>query len=341
MKKKIAIILTAVFVFIAASALVIGLTAKKPNNVIRVNEVTHSIFYAPFYIAINNGYFEDEGLELELVNGGGSNNSMNALLSGEADIALLGPETTVYVASGESTDQPKMFAQLTKRDGSLLIAKTPTTNFQWTDLIDKTIIGGRKGGVPAMTIQYVIEQIAGLEIGTDPGQVNLRTDVEFNLTASVYEGTDAEYCTMFEPSASALVAAGKGHIVASIGEESGEIPYTGFAAKQSYMNANSTKIEKFIRAIIRGYRFLTSAPIADVVAALEPSFPSTSAATIQTSIQTYINIDAWSSTPVMSEAAFDYLQDVMINAGELEEKVAFADAIDTAFATKVLTELNS
>lgn len=340
MKKKIAIILIAVFVFLAASGLAIGLATRKTSNKIRVNEVTHSIFYAPFYIAINKGYFKDEGLDLELVNGGGSNNSMNALLSGEADIALLGPETNIYVAGGGSTDTPKMFAQLTKRDGSLLVSKTPTNNFQWSDLVGKTIIGGRKGGVPAMTLQYVIEQIAGLEIGTGPNQVNLRTDVEFNLTASVYEATDAEYCTMFEPGASALVAAGKGHIVASIGAESGEIPYTGFAAKQSYMNKNPQIIEKFIRAVIRGYRFLTSAPISEVVDALVPSFESTSRETIQTSIQIYISIDAWASTPVMSETAFEYLQTVMINAGELQNRVTFESAINTSFAAKVLAEMN-
>lgn len=340
MKKHIAIILSVVLVVMFASVLIVALTTRKNNNVIRVNEVTHSIFYAPFYIAINNNYFEEEGLTLELVNGGGSNNSMNALVSGEADIALLGPETAIYVERAESTDAPKMFAQLTKRDGSFLISKTATDNFEWTDLIDTTIIGGRRGGVPAMTLQYVIEQIAHLTIGTGAGEVNLRTDVEFNLTASVYESTDAQYCTLFEPNASALVAENKGHMVASVGRESGEVPYTGFAAKQSYMNANQTKIESFIRAIIRGYNYLTTANIDDIVLALQPSFATTSADSIRSAILSYIEIDAWADSPVMKESAFNYLQTIMMNAGELEQQVAFGDVVDNSFATRVLAEFD-
>lgn len=337
MKKKIAIILTAVFVFIASSILVVALTRKTENNVIKVNEVTHSIFYAPFYIAINNGYFEEEDIVIELTNGGGSNNSMNALLSKEADMALLGPEAIVYVATGEALDQPKMFAQLTKKDGALLISKTATDNFQWTDLIGKTIIGGRKGGVPAMTLQYVIEVIAGLEVGTASNQVNLRTDVEFNLTASTYE-QEGDYCTLFEPTASALIAANKGYRVASIGSESGEIPYTGFSAKQSYLQNNPEKIKSFIRAVMRGYDFLMSADIEDIIDALVPSFATTSRESIQAAIETYIGIEAWAETPIMKEVALDYLQTVMIHAGELTDRVLYSQVFDPTFALSVLDE---
>ena len=337
MKKKIAIILSVVLVFIVSSVLVIALT-RKHNNVIRVNEVTHSIFYAPFYIAINNGYFAEEDITLELTNGGGSNNSMNALLSGEADIALLGPEAIVYVATGQALDQPIMFAQLTKKDGSLLISKTQTNNFQWEDLIGKTIIGGRKGGVPAMTLQYVIEVMAGLEIGTDPDQVNLRTDVEFNLTASTYE-QEGDYCTLFEPSASALIAANKGYRVASIGSESGEIPYTGFAAKQSYLSKNQYVIKRFIRAVIRGYDYLMTANIDDVVDALAPSFATTSKESIKAAMQTYIEIEAWAETPIMKQVALNYLQTVMIHAGELVNRVEYSKVFDPTFAESVLDEM--
>ena len=314
---------------------------KKDDNVIRLNEVTHSIFYAPLYVAINLGYFEQEGLEIELTNGGGANNSMTAILSGDADIGLMGPEAAIYVANGDTTNQPKIFGQLTKRDGSFLVSKTDTNNFQWTDLVGKTIIGGRRGGVPAMTLQYVIEHIAGLEIGTEAHQVNLRTDVEFNLTASVYESTDAQYCTLFEPTASDLEAAGKGYVVASVGQESGEIPYTCFMANESYISKNPDKIKSFLKAVIRGYRFLTTASVDQIADALAPSFTTSSRESIVKSIQSYVAIDAWATTPVMQESALNYLQTVMINAGELTQRVNFDTIVDNTYAIEVISELNS
>ncbi len=337
MKKLTTIILALILTFFSFG--IVG--CKKDDNVIRLNETTHSIFYAPLYVAINLGYFEQEGLKIKLTNGGGSNNSMTALLSGEADVALLGPETAVYVANGETLNQPKIFGQLTKRDGSFLVCKTDTNNFQWTDLIGKTVIGGRRGGVPAMTLQYVIEQIAGLQIGTGADQVNLRTDVEFNLTASVYDSTEAQYCTLFEPTASDLVAQGKGHIVASVGQESGEIPYTCFMANQKYLQKNPAKIKSFLKAVIRGYRFLTTATVDQIADALEPSFTASSRSSIVTSIKSYIAVDAWNTTPVMKESALDYLQTVMMNAGELKNRVKFEDIVDNSFAEEVIAELNA
>ena len=334
--KKFTILLALIITFCS-----FGLVGcKKDDNVIRLNEVTHSIFYAPLYVAINLGYFEQEGLTIELTNGGGANNSMTAILSGEADIGLMGPEAAIYVANGETTNQPKIFGQLTKRDGSFLVCKTDTNNFQWTDLVGKTIIGGRRGGVPAMTLQYVIEEIAGLEIGTEPHQVNLRTDVEFNLTASVYETTDAQYCTLFEPTASDLEAAGKGYVVASVGQESGEIPYTCFMANEKYLEKNPEQVKKFLKAVIRGYRFLTTATVDQIADALEPSFSTSSRESIVKSIQSYVAVDAWATTPVMQESALDYLQTVMINAGELENRVAFNTIVDNTFAHQVIEELN-
>lgn len=336
MKKIIAIVLSAILVFSFATIMIVSFT-KKNDNVIRVNEVTHSIFYAPFYIAITQGFFEDENIEIELTNGGGSNNSMNALLSGEADIALLGPEATIYVARGESTNQPKMFGQLTKRDGALLIAKENTDNFEWTDLVGKVVLGGRKGGVPYMTLKYVIEEIANLEIGTGANQVDFR-EVDFNLTASVFDTTDADYCTMFEPAASALIAEGKGYAVASVGTESGEIPYTGFAAKESFLSNNPEKVKSFLRAVKKGYDFLVTKTIDEVVTALAPQFSTTSAISLKAGMETYLDIDAYAHTPVMDESAFDYLQDVMINAGELTEKIAFNKFVTNIYAIAIEEE---
>ena len=338
--KKFASILACLMLFLGFGILGTACTGKNSNK-INLVEVTHSIFYAPLYVAINNGYFEDEGLEVNFTNAGGSDKGMTALLSGSADIGLLGPEAAVYVVDGGATNHPVVFGQLTKRDGSFLVSKTATSDFEWTDLVGKTIIGGRKGGVPAMTLQYVIEN-QGLTIGTGANEVNLRTDVEFNLTASVYESTDASYCTLFEPTASDLVARGKGHIVASVGLESGEVPYTGFMATKSYLKDNPETAKKFLKAVVKGYNFLKTATVSQIADALEPSFTGFSRESIITSINSYIESDAWNESPVMKESSYNRLLDIMDNAGELDDRnnVPFNKVVDNSIANEVLKELD-
>ena len=302
---------------------------------IKVNEVTHSIFYAPLYVAINNGYFEQEGLKIELTNGGGADKSMTALLSGDADIGLMGPEAAIYVTEGGAQDKPVVFGQLTKRDGSFIVSKTPYENFTLADLMGKEIIGGRKGGVPAMTLEYAIKQ-AGLTIGTGQNHVNLRTDVAFDLTASVFDSTDADFCTLFEPTASELCEEKGYHIVASVGQLSGEVPYTAFIAKKGYIEENSQDVERFLRAVYRGYRFLLKASIEDIAKSLKPSFQGFSDQNIATAIQSYVSCDAWVDNPAMTQTAFDRLQDIIISAGELDEKVKFSDVVDNTIANRVV-----
>lgn len=311
------------------------------SNLIRLTEVTHSIFYAPLYIAINNGYFEDEGLKIELTNGGGADSCMTALLSNNADIGLFGPEATIYVKDGGAKDNAVIFGQLTKRDGSFLVSKTPTSNFNWNDLVGKTVIGGRAGGVPALTLEYTMKN-NGLNPGSQidsTHNVKLRTDVAFNLTAPTFSETDADYCTLFEPVASEIVSQGKGYIVASIGEYSGEIPYTAFTAKQSYLKANSEKAKKFLKAVMRGYQYLTTADIDDVVDAIYPSFSTTDKAIIKSSLQRYIDIDAWMATPVMQESAYNTLHSIIKNAGLINNDVAFSDVVDNSYAQSMLDNL--
>lgn len=203
------------------------------GEVLKINEVTHSVFYAPMYLADALGYYEEEGFEVEFTNGGGADNTMAAVLSGSADVGFCGPEAALYIAIGGSSDSPKVFGQLTKRDGSFLVARTPEPDFKWSDLEGKEILAGRKGGVPAMTFEYVIE-----ELGVN---ASLNYDVDFNYMTAAFESGIADYCTMFEPTASDYEAEGKGYIVASVGEQSGEIPYTCFAAKESYINENPEK----------------------------------------------------------------------------------------------------
>lgn len=315
---------------------------KKDNNVVRVNEVTHSIFYAPLYIAINKGYFEEEGLTIELTNGGGADASMTAVLSNNADIGLMGPEAAIYVKAGDANDYPVIFGQLTKRDGSFIVAKHDTDNFQWSDMIGKEIIGGRKGGVPAMTLEYVMKK-NGLKPGSalnDNVDTILNTNVAFNLTASVFsESQGVEYCTLFEPTASQLEQEGKGYVVASVGEQSGEVPYTAFMAKKSYLEKNPERAEKFLRAILKGYDFLVNGDIDDVVDAIYPSFNTTSKELIKSSLLRYIEVDSWMSTPMMEESAYNKLQDIMQAAGELDTRVPFSSLVDNSYAIKAVASL--
>ena len=309
------------------------------NNKLRVNEVTHSIFYAPFYAAINLGYFEEEGIEIDLVNGGGSDQSMTALISNSADVALLGPETAVYVVSEGASNTPVIFGQLTKRDGSLLVGRNPEPNFEWSNLVGKEIIGGRRGGSPAMALQYAIERVNNLPVGTGPNEVNINLDVAFNLVVGAFEAGTGDYCTMFEPTASEYVAAGKGYIVASVGEECGEVPFTCFMAMQSYIDKNEGQIEGFLRAVMKGYNYLMTATDDQIYEALAPSFSTSTRSSIVSSVKTYIAIDAWMSSPIMEESAYNRLLAIMTNAGELDEPVAFGDVVDNSYAQKVVNQL--
>lgn len=308
------------------------------SNVIRVNEVTHSIFYAPFYAAINLGYMEEEGIEIDLTNGGGSDQSMTALLSGSADMALLGPETAVYVVGEGAKNAPVIVGQLTKRDGSLLVGRTNETNFNWSNLAGKEIIGGRRGGSPAMSLQYAVEK-AGNTVGTAPEQCNINLDVAFNLVVGAFEAGQGDYCTMFEPTASEYVAAGKGYIVAAVGQASGEVPFTCFMAMQSYLNKNQSKVEGFLRAVTRAYNYLISATDQEIIDALKPSFSTTTNEIIVSAVRNYIDFDMWKSTPVMNKADFERLQDVMQNAGELQKRINFEDVVNNTYAEKVIDSL--
>ncbi len=333
--KKISVLLIAFMLMLTFTLYGCGEGENETLKTIKVNEVTHSIFYAPLYVAINNGYFEQEGLKIELTNGGGADKSMTALLSGDADIGLMGPEAAIYVTEGGAQDKPVVFGQLTKRDGSFIVSKTPYENFTLADLMGKEIIGGRKGGVPAMTLEYAIKQ-AGLTIGTGQNHVNLRTDVAFDLTASVFDSTDADFCTLFEPTASELCEEKGYHIVASVGQLSGEVPYTAFIAKKGYIEENSQDVERFLRAVYRGYRFLLKASIEDIAKSLKPSFQGFSDQNIATAIQSYVSCDAWVDNPAMTQTAFDRLQDIIISAGELDEKVKFSDVVDNTIANRVV-----
>ncbi len=307
-------------------------TAQK----ITLNEVTHSVFYAPLYAAISLGYFKEEGIELELVNGGGADKSMTALLSGQAEIGLMGPEAAIYVFNEGKEDSALVVGQLTKRDGSFLMGRTPDSDFKWTDVKGKTIIGGRAGGVPEMTLEYVLRQ-NGLEPGKD---VEVLTNIQFNLMGGAFEGGTGDYVTLFEPTASMFEKEGKGYILDAVGAESGEVPYTAFMAKKSYLSEHPEIIEKFLRAVYKGQKFVHNASDEEVAKAIVSFFPDTTEESLVMVAKSYRAIDAWMDTPVMKEEAFNRLQDIMIQAGVLEDKIEFTDVVDTSYAQTVVDKLS-
>lgn len=304
---------------------------KKDENVVRVCEVTHSVFYAPLYIAINNGYFEEYDIKIELSNGGGADKCMNALVSKSADIALMGPEATIYVANQGKEDMPVVFGQLTQRDGSFIIGREKLDKFTWDALSNKEILGGRKGGVPAMTLEYAIEK-------NNVQNCTINYDVAFDNLTSAFIGGTGDFVTAFEPAASQIVATGKGYIVASVGAETGEIPYTAFTANRSYINANEDTIKNFLRAIIRGYNYLMSADIEDVIKAIKPSFDGTSDELLRISLESYIEIDSWARTPVMSSVAYNNLMNIILNSGTLTSTVDMNKVVDNSYAQAVLQD---
>ena len=332
-------IIISIICIIAIAAIAIGIfvaTNKEEvsNEIktIQVNEVTRSVFYAPQYAAITKGFFEEEGLKLDLTTGQGADSVMTSVLAGQSDIGFCGPEASIYVYNEGKEDYVQVFAQLTKRDGSFLVSKNPTDNFSWEDLKGKTVIPGRKGGVPYMTLEYVLKQ-NGINPETD---LILDDSIKFDLMAGAFTAGTAEYVTLFEPTASMTEEAGKGYVVASVGEASGEVPYTAYCAKKSYIEKNSDIIEGFTKAVYKGQKWVKEHSAREVAEAIQEFFPSTSVESLEKSVQSYKNIDAWNETPVLSEESFNKLQLIMTEAGELKQKAPYNKIVNNSFAEKVI-----
>lgn len=310
-----------------------GVSSNK-TTLVKVNEVTRSVFYSPQYVAIALGYFEENGIEIELTTGQGADKVMTAVLAGQSDIGFAGPEAAIYVYNEGKTDYMQVFAQMTKKDGSFLVSKTNDKEFEWSDLAGKTIIPGRKGGVPYMTFEYVLKQ-KGYNPSTD---MNLDDSISFDLMAGAFAGGNAEYVTLFEPTASMTEAQGAGYIVASIGEEAGDIPYTAYFAKKSYIAENEELIQNFTTAIYKGQKWVEEHTAKEIAELIVEFFPSTDVKMLESSIQRYKDIDAWNKTPVLTKESFEKLQDVMQEAGELETRANYEDIINNKYAEKAVNQ---
>ena len=334
MKNKKWISLAAAVV-LAVTALPMGVFAAKKDSTeekltkVTLNEVAHSIFYAPQYVAIEEGYFKDEGLDLTLVTGFGADKTMTAVISGEADIGFMGAEASVYAYQEGATDAVVNFAQLTQRAGNFLVAREEMPDFKWEDLKDKKVLGGRKGGMPEMVFEYILRKN-----GLDP-QKDLTIDqsIDFGYTAAAFTGdTSADFTVEFEPSATALEKEGDGYVVASLGVDSGYVPYTSYSAKTSYMEKNPEIIQKFTNALQKGMEYVQSHTPEEIAEVIAPQFAETDLDTVTAIVKRYYDQDTWKSNLIFEKESFELLEDILEDSGELSERVSYEDLVTTKYA---------
>ena len=334
MKNKKWISLAAAVV-LAVTALPMGVFAAKKDSTeekltkVTLNEVAHSIFYAPQYVAIEEGYFKDEGLDLTLVTGFGADKTMTAVISGEADIGFMGAEASVYAYQEGATDPVVNFAQLTQRAGNFLVAREEMPDFKWEDLKDKKVLGGRKGGMPEMVFEYILRKN-----GLDP-QKDLTIDqsIDFGYTAAAFTGdTSADFTVEFEPSATALEKEGAGYVVASLGVDSGYVPYTSYRAKTSYMEKNPEIIQKFTNALQKGMEYVQSHTPEEIAEVIAPQFAETDLDTVTAIVKRYYDQDTWKSNLIFEKESFELLEDILEDSGELSERVSYENLITTKYA---------
>ena len=334
MKKYLIGLSILIVIIIVTVSMIITKTTNSNDEMqtIRVSEVTRSVFYAPQYIAISEGFFEKNGLDIELTTGQGADKVMTAVLSDQCDIGFAGPEASIYVYNEGKQDYTEVFAQLTKKDGSFLVSKDNETNFSWENLKGKTIIPGRKGGVPYMTLEYVIKK-NGMNPQTD---MVLDDSIKFDLMAGAFTGGEAEYVTLFEPTASLVEQEGKGYIVASVGEAAGEIPYTAYFAKKSYIEQNEDIVQKFVNSIYEGQKWVKEHSSKEIAESIASFFPDSDIELLEKVIQRYKDIDVWNETPVLESQSFELLQTVMQEAGELSQKAPYDKVVNNKYANEAI-----
>ena len=307
-----------------------GGSSDKNLTPLVLNEVAHSIFYAPQYAAIELGYFEEEGIDLTLVNGGGADKVMTALISGDAQIGFMGSEASIYVYQEGSQDYAVNFAQLTQRAGNFLVGRESEPDFTWENLRGKKVLGGRAAGMPQMVFEYILKK-HGLDPKTD---LSIDQSINFGLTAAAFTSSDADYTVEFEPFATTLELEGSGYVVASLGTESGYVPYTAYCARKSYMEENPELVQKFTNAIQRGIDYVNSHTSEEIARTIAPQFQETPVEKIALIVERYKAQNTWKEDTVFEQESFDLLQNILEEAGELDERVPYADLVTTEFSEK-------
>ena len=314
------------------ASLVTGCAKEEEVVTIRLNEVAHSIFYAPQYVAMEKGFFAEEGLEIELDVGQGADKSMTALISDSADIALLGTEAGIYVYNEGRENYPMAFAQLTQRAGNFLVSRVEEPDFQWEDLKGKSVIGGRTGGMPQMVLEYILAQ-NNLKPGEDMEIIN---NIAYNSTAGAFVGNVGDYTVEFEPTATTLEQQGNGYVVASLGTESGFVPYTVYMATKDYMEENPDIIQKFTNAIYKGQLWVNSHTSREIAEVIAPHFTESDIDTLEIIVERYKAQDTWKTDPIFEQESLELIEDIMEQAGELDQRVPYEEFITTEFAKKAM-----
>ena len=303
--------------------------SKEELTKVTLNEVAHSIFYAPQYVAIEEGYFAEEGLDLTLVTGFGADKTMTAVISGEADIGFMGAEASIYAYQEGATDPVVNFAQLTQRAGNFLVAREEMPDFSWDDLRDTRVLGGRKGGMPEMVFEYILRN-HNIDPATD---LEIDQSIDFGSTAAAFTGDmSADFTVEFEPSATALEKEGKGYVVASLGVDSGYVPYTSYSAKTSFLNENPQIIQSFTNALQKGMDYVQNHSPEEIAQVISPQFPETDMDTLTTIVNRYYEQDTWKENLVFEKDSFELLQNILESAGELEKRVDYEQLVTTEFA---------
>lgn len=328
MKRKTAVLLTLCLLTVSVFAgcgyrnKQVGLTP------IVLNEVAHSIFYAPQYAAIELGYFEAEGIDLELVTGYGADKTMTALISKEADIGFMGSEASIYTYVQGQEDYAVNFAQLTQRAGNFLVSRTPVSNFKWTDLKGSYVLGGRAGGMPQMVFEYILKK-NGINPKTD---LKIDQNIDFGLTAAAFTSSTADYTVEFEPHATLLETEGNGYVIASLGEASGYVPYTAYCTRKSYLEKNPKIIQSFTNAIQKGLIYVNSHTSEEIASVIAPQFPETDLQTLTAIVERYRVQDTWKTDTIFNKESFELLENILMEAGELDKMVPYEDLVTTDFS---------
>ena len=332
MKKFLTFLLTAALALSTFTAC--GNSENSNLTKVTLSEVAHSLFYAPMYVAIEEGYFEEEGIDLELVTAFGADKVTTAVISGEADIAFMGSESTIYVYNQNADDYLVNFAQLTQRAGNFLVSREPMDKFQWNDLKGTNVLGGRKGGMPQMVFEYVLKKH-----GIDP-QKDLTIDqsIDFGSTAAAFSGGKGDFTVEFEPSATALEMEGAGHVVASLGEASGYVPYTAFSARKSYLAEHPEIIQSFTDALQKGMDFCNTHTPEEIAAIIQPQFAETDISQITAIVKRYHDQDTWKENLIFEEDAFTLLQNILMEAGELDSFVPYEELVDKTYAANAFSK---